>query len=691
LSVLFAAVTTTSMLTVPFAAVAERTPDLSSFVVDSVRTAHPPPIDASIDHPVWRTAAHVALTWNVDFRRPASEQTDAYLLTDGKYLYATFVARQKATLLVTQRTNGSAVNNDDWVAIFLWPSGVNGFRYMFKCNAIGVCDQTSSENNDFAPIWKAAGRVLTDGFVVSMRIPLDVLRGDRRDQWRVQFARQVNRTGDDTPVWAHAAGMDDEGQAEFSGYLNGMRSLGASLRSRARLAIYGLAAAASRGTGGNTSRIGADFAIPITPTASVIGAVHPDYSNVELDQQTISPTEFRRQFREVRPFFTQGASFYNKFTAIDDPGNIILYTPGIPTPAVGLAVEGTQGDYGLAAFNASSSTRTDAAQTASWSSADKVYSAAFQRVTVSFPGFVDRALAGSVRVDNQRNAYAYADVGTDAGTNVLNPTEANWEEIGAAHHGPTSFLGAALRKIGAYYNPMDGFVAHPDIAGWAANGEQDVLPHFGPILFVALQSSIDRYHDAKGNLDQADQNLSLLVQTRSQFSFSVSSGSSFLLSSTGVGGLFDQNGLTVGYRSQSTTPTSLTYNVGRFGNGYLRSWARLASFQTGPRGAVSFEVDNTNLATDDGQTQKQSLERAAYAYQFGPQASLAIGVRRIIGVSPPVFVGPVYVQASNVSVALHDRVGRDDVYVVYGDANALNTPPQLLLKWIHYFGAEKGT
>jgi len=28
---------------------------------------------------------------------------------------------------------------------------------------------------------------------------------------------------------------------------------------------------------------------------------------------------------------------------------------------------------------------------------------------------------------------------------------------------------------------------------------------------------------------------------------------------------------------------------------------------------------------------------------------------------------------------------------VYGDANALATPPQLLLKWVHYFGAEKGT
>ena len=433
------------------------------------------------------------------------------------------------------------------------------------------------------------------------------------------------------------------------------------------------------------------ISIPVTQTASIIGTVHPDNSNVELDQQTISPTEFRRQIQEVRPFFTQGASFYNGFTAVDDLGNVMLYTPGVPTPADGFAFEGNQGDYGLAAFNASSPTRTDAAESASWSSPDKVYSAAVQRVSVYMPGFADRATAGSILIDNERNAFAYADFGTDAGTNVLDPTQADWAEVGAAHHGPTSFLGAAMRKIGAYYNPFDGFVAHPDIAGWAANGEQDVLPGSGPILFVALQSSIDRYHDVAGNLDQADQNLSLSLQTRSQYSLSVSSGSDFLLSSAKQGGLFDQNGVTLGYRDGSATPTSLSYNVGRFGDGYLRSWARLVSFQTGTRGSVSFEADNTDLALDAGAADKQWLERAAFAYQFGPQASLAIGVRRIIGVGPPVFVTPTHVNASNVSVALHDRVGRDDVYLVYGDANALVTPPQLILKWVHYFGAEKGT
>ncbi|MBC5828313.1 MAG: hypothetical protein GIW99_11645, partial [Candidatus Eremiobacteraeota bacterium] len=81
-----------------------------------------------------------------------------------------------------------------------------------------------------------------------------------------------------------------------------------------------------------------------------------------------------------------------------------------------------------------------------------------------------------------------------------------------------------------------------------------------------------------------------------------------------------------GYRAVSSTPTTLTYNVGRFGERYLLSWAHVASFQTSPRGSVSLEADDTDLAVDDGQGLKQRLERAAFAYQFGPEASLAVGV-----------------------------------------------------------------
>ena len=44
----------------------------------------------------------------------------------------------------------------------------------------------------------------------------------------------------------------------------------------------------------------------------------------------------------------------------------------------------------------------------------------------------------------------------------------------------------------------------------------------------------------------------------------------------------------------------------------------------------------------------------------------------------------------NVSLAFYRRMPHDELYVIYGNASANTTVPQFLVKFIHYFGAEKG-
>ena len=154
-----------------------------------------------------------------------------------------------------------------------------------------------------------------------------------------------------------------------------------------RVAPYALGEAASRTIGGSTSRVGMDFSIPVAQTASLFGTLHPDYSNVELDQQSISPTVYQRTYSEVRPFFTQAASYYNDFNcSVCSSFRTTLYTPGIPTPAQGYAFEGREGEFGLAAFDAIGDNRTDAAAALDYTSPDTLWSGAFQRVITELPG-----------------------------------------------------------------------------------------------------------------------------------------------------------------------------------------------------------------------------------------------------------------------------------------------------------------
>jgi hypothetical protein len=174
--------------------------------------------------------------------------------------------------------------------------------------------------------------------------------------------------------------------------------------------------------------------------------------------------------------------------------------------------------------------------------------------------------------------------------------------------------------------------------------------------------------------------------------------------------MIDQNGAAFSHGSQTSTPTSISYNIGRFGPGFLRSTARLTTLRMTPRGTLALEADNTNDTTDEIPSMMLSsvknvqwLERATFTYQFNSSSSLAVGLRRIIGTSPellfptttcranPLTAACGYTDASNVSVAFHKRVGADEFYVVYGDPNQLATLPALIVKFVHYFGADKGT
>ncbi len=47
--------------------------------------------------------------------------------------------------------------------------------------------------------------------------------------------------------------------------------------------------------------------------------------------------------------------------------------------------------------------------------------------------------------------------------------------------------------------------------------------------------------------------------------------------------------------------------------------------------------------------------------------------------------------AWNLSAVFYQRLAHAELYLVYGDANALSTAPQFIIKFIRYLGAEKGT
>jgi hypothetical protein len=688
---------------------------LLSVAIPVVKTA--PSLDPRAKAP-WTASAGLALHWDVAHARPAEDSTTIDVCTDGKFLYVRFDASQREPVSDTQHSNdvitgGSVGNNgslswsnDDAVWVDLWPTGPGGFEYQFEANPNGSHNESSSENTAFAPHWESRGAIVAGGYEVTMAIPLSVIHGAHTGTWRVQFLRYVHATGAED-VWSYDPSQTQGDDAARAGDLAVPLLTVKAATAKPRIALYGLGAIASAPAGSSTSRVGADLSVPITPTAAFFATFHPDYSNVELDQQSISPTVYQRVYNEVRPFFTQAASYYNEFNCNACSGfRTTLYTPAIPTPREGYAIEGKEDNVGFAAFDALGDNRTDMASALDYTSEDTHWQASLQHVTADLPGLVDDANEAGVNWWNGKYLSAYMNYSTDSGTNVLDRSQADAVDTGAFWMNQHFGIGGAVRKVGAYFNPVDGFDSHPGIAGYALFGER--VWTFAPqsaLLSAGVSGFIDRYAGPLYGQAQSDNSLTADVLTKSAWDFQLYSGSDYWRFGPTLTPISQNAGFNITYHSglvnnlnnfpahgTSATPTQIQYYTGRYGEGRLDTWFRASTIRVGDRGFLTLTLDDTAQWMPHGSNNVQWFDGIAYAYQISANSSFAVGIRRVVGYPPmPNGGGDCDGECSNISIAYHLRLRNEEFYLAYGDPNTLVTVPQAIFKVIFYAGGEKGT
>ncbi len=679
----------------------------------TVAQATDPPLDPKAPTSTWSQATSLTLPWNPVKSKPASEPTTAYVTTDGKALYVRFDAIQHEPIAAEQHTNDVGQGNDDEVWIDLWPNGINGYFYQFYATPNGTHYEFSSENTGYSPNWESAGTTTAGGYTVTMRIPFEVLRNAHGGDWHAQFVRYVRSTGEQQ-VWSYDKVQmtpDSYGNADYAhaGSIEVPKLTGIAFsRPRPRAALYALGEAASKTIGGSTSRVGADLSIPITPTASFYSTFHPDYSNVELDQQSISPTVYQRYYSEVRPFFTQAANFYNQFNCDACPNVQALYTPAIPTPREGYAVEGKAGPIGFATFDSIGDGRNDLASAVDYTSPDTRWGASVERVAANLTGLNDDVTETGMYYSDLKHISGYFNYGDDSGTNVVEGNQAQYYDFGGGWSNQTFGFFAATRKIGQYYDPVDGFISHPGIAGYALYAAK-IFDFTGDSKLVSIGASgfVDRYQGPTMGSAQSDNQFLVDILTKRTFDLQLFTGSNYwrfgdvLTPITQNGGfaLTYDSGLQTNnpgqfpYHGSSSNPTTISYNTGRYGEGRLDTWFRSTTIRVGNRGALTLALDDTaQWQPAPLQDNIQWFESVSYAYQIGYNSSLAIGLRQVIGYPPiPNGGGNCMGRCSNVSVAYHLRLRSSEVYMAYGNPNTLTTVPQAIFKVIFYAGAQKGT
>lgn len=680
---------------------------------------------------------------DITTRSVAPLQTAAYVLYDAQNLYVAFEAQQpNVPITANQTTNNVGFGLDDFVGVGLDTSGNGSTVYYFETTPRGTRYQQASESTRYNPVWSAVARVDKGTWTAVLTIPLSALhRGAAATQtWRFNFVRGIAAKGEHY-TWAFDGTMQDAPipqwpaftDAQFWPRLSGIQlTAGERFRDRVRADAYAL------GSGGSdrklfaqangsfapepARRFGVDVSYAVTNSIHFVATVNPDFSNVEVDQQTIAPQEFRRPLLEYRPFFAEGAAFLNPVSpsaGASQPNNQIFYSPAIGPFDRGAKLEGSFGNqsFGVLSFRGYDQTTgnvfDDIAYGYTHALADHSFSYWSDGVLAhhSAAGSDAAAEAGAQYHNLRTGLITGADQAFESGSYVLDPGHASalsvWGQLLKPNYG--AFLD--YQNVTPNYNPIDGFTSISDtrglVYGLNAAGSSGALKNYS--AFVGA----DRYVDESGAVHQADVLATLKATFKDQISVSIGPHNgelrSYAASTPGPAGCedpalvrtaytgfpnyycgrtdrFQQLNVKLGYRDGTQSPTDFAFAEGPFGATFIHQYSLSASRTLGTRLSVAAQYAGTyGRAIAGGALTSQWLRLISLGYNLGPDSNIALELRSIDGAVNGVTTVP----GVNVALSYHSRFPNgDQLYFAFGTPAATQTLNRLIVKYVFHAGPQ---
>lgn len=256
------------------------------------------------------------------------------------------------------------VDSDDQIGIYLDPYGDAQVGYIFYTNARGIQQDiqwvAGRWNVAWSTVYATKGRVHDDGhgYDLEIALPFRSLKfpeGGGPQTWGLIVTRKRPAVGEkdawplverNHPRWFAQAGR-------LEGVVPPARPSGVEL-------IPGLAVRVDA-TRDDTAdpftwpavgdlyqviRPSLDVRAGITPTSLFVGALQPDFSQVETDVAPVRlNARFAFRFEERRPFFTEGDGFF-------EDGQETLYSRSIVEPLYGLKAVGREGSWSFGVLHA---------------------------------------------------------------------------------------------------------------------------------------------------------------------------------------------------------------------------------------------------------------------------------------------------------------------------------------------------
>ena len=291
----------------------------------AVKIEEPPAIDGTLNDACWKNAPKAVGFTDERTEKPAKNQSVAQLVYTDTALYVAFYLYddQVDKIVARQTKDQTRFRGEDWVSFTIDPFHTHQYsdRNFFMANPLGTkfahLATGRAEKSEWIGLWQVAAQIVSDGWVVEMEIPWQML--DYPDttgpiRMGLNFDREQQRTGErswwcnlgvqefreNDGHWVDVLPPPRKRDLKFLPYLiSGISetetSVGATSRSRREY----------------TARAGAALRYEVAPQLRLIGTANPDFDNIEQAVEGIDFSYGERYVNDRRPFFSEGGNVYN--------------------------------------------------------------------------------------------------------------------------------------------------------------------------------------------------------------------------------------------------------------------------------------------------------------------------------------------------------------------------------------------
>ncbi|MDZ7345927.1 MAG: carbohydrate binding family 9 domain-containing protein, partial [candidate division KSB1 bacterium] len=264
---------------------------------------------------------------------PATEETEVRVLYNRSALLISVVAHdrepdqvigrilQRDKILMQGMGNRYGYAGDDLVAVLIDPFHDRRNAHVSAVNPAGaefdalITDESRMWNIEWRGIWRAAAARTADGWSAELEIPFRTLRypenADGERTWGFNVYRVIRRKNEEVMWQSWMRGGGGFHRVSQAGVLRGLTDLPRSGWNIELKPIGVLGRTKEQGFAvENTAHLGVDAKWEVSPGLVLDLTMHPDFAQVESDDERVNLTRFELFYPEKREFFLENAGLF---------------------------------------------------------------------------------------------------------------------------------------------------------------------------------------------------------------------------------------------------------------------------------------------------------------------------------------------------------------------------------------------